>query len=155
MTNFVTINNMKSNLKLLHVGAGNIKHEGLINLKKEDLDISKPWSYETESIDGIVSMQVLQQLNWRDLVVALRESYRVLKKGGVMRFGTLLIENEILDYLLGWNNINVFSFDLLTRVLEEVGFQDIRIRRFRETEQQLFAQVDNRHEHSSYIECIK
>lgn len=144
-------------MKLLHIGCGRMKHSGFINTDKDTLDISKPWNFENESIDGIVSMQVLQQLYWRDLVFALREAYRVLKNGGVMRFGTLLIDSgRPLDFLLGWNNINLFSFELLKKVLLQVGFRYVRLCEFGQTLIPEFAKVDNRKDRgSSYIEVVK
>ena len=141
---------------IIHVGCGNIRHEGMTNLTKEDLDITKPWPYEDNSVDGIVSQQVLQQIEWRGLIKALKEMYRVLRDGGVMRFGTMLIEDNTAEQALGWNNINLFSFDLLKRVLEEVGFTDVRIKKYQDSDIEEFKKVDNRpHKGSSYIECIK
>ena len=144
-------------MKLLHIGAGNCTHEGFINLRQEDMDISQPWPYEDGSVDGVISMQVLQQLYWRDLRVALWESYRVLHSGGVMRFGTMLIDDNMLDYVLGWKNINLFSFDLLQRVLEQIGFRGVAVCEYRESKIKEFAQVDNRPigRGTSYIECYK
>lgn len=144
---------------LLHIGCGNQRHQGFINTDKTEMDISKPWPYANESVDGIVSMQVLQQLAWRDLIFALNESYRVLKKGGVMRFGTILVESDKpLDFVLGFKNITLFSFDLLKRVLiDRVGYSSIRICKYRETTVPEFVPVDNRHvgKGTVYIEVIK
>lgn len=158
-------------LKLLHIGAGGRYYDGFINSDmreswkgkkhRQDLvmDISKPWPYEDKSIDGIVSMHALQQLAWRDLIVALKESYRVLKIGGVMRFGCPMIEigNRDLDYLLGWNNINLFSFDLLKRVLvDRIGYSSIRERGYRRSTLPELAKIDNRRDRGTmYIEVIK
>lgn len=166
--------NQLMNKILLHIGCGNRIHEGFINSDKsfrnvvmtqeqdritEEMDISKPWPYKDGSVDGIISMQVFQQLVWQDLVFAFRESYRVLKKGGVMRFGTVLLESEkSLDWLLGWNNINLFSFDLLKRVLvDQIGYSEIKERKFRETAIPEFILVDNRHigKGTFYLEVIK
>lgn len=145
--------------KFLHIGCGKRRHRGFVNTDKDEMDISKSWPYENESVDGIVSMQVFQQLAWRDLVVAFRESYRVLKTGGVMRFGTVLVEsNKPLDYILGWNNINLFSFDLLKRVLKgRIGYSDVKICEYQETTVPKFKQVDNRSidKGTFFIECIK
>lgn len=147
------------NLIFLHVGCGNRRHEGFINSNKDEMDLSKPWFYENESIDGIVSMHVIQQLTWRELIVAFKEAYRVLKKGGVMRMGCPMVEIEEydLDYILGWNNINLFSFDLLKKVLvDRIGFTKILRRTFRRSVLPELAKLDNRpRKGTMYIEVIK
>ena len=142
--------------KLLNIGCGNKKIDGFINTDKE-MDVTLPWPHEDETVDGIVSMQVLQQLYWRDLMVALKESYRVLKKGGVMRFGTMLIEHNTAEQCLGWKNINLFSLDLLKRVLEDVGFGLVRIAEYQDSDLDILATADNRpfNKGTSYLECTK
>lgn len=158
-------------LVLLHVGAANVYAEGFINSdkmtewkgKKHKLDLvmplGEPWPYEDESVDGIVGMHVFQQLSWRELVVAFREAYRVLKKGGVLRMGVPMVEiqEKSLDWLLGWNNINLFSFDLLTRVLvKRIGFKHIRRRGYRKSRLPKLAELDNRSTRGTwYVEVVK
>lgn len=144
--------------KLLHIGCGNKRYDGMDNLTQEELDIAKPWPYKTGSIDGIVSMQVLQQLYWRDLMVAFKEMYRVLKPGGIMRFGTMLVGNNTAEYALGWKNINLFTFELLKRVLiDEIGFSRISVCNYQETKIEEFKKADDRRngKGTSYLELIK
>lgn len=143
--------------KYLHIGCGKKKYPGLINLTEADLDISTPWPAENESIDGIISMQVLQQLYWRPLMRALHEAYRVLRKGGTFRAGTMFVDDNKAEYALGWDNINLFSFDLLKRVLEQVGFKDVRLAKYQDSVVPEFKQVDDRPVGvgTSYIECHK
>ncbi len=157
------------NLKptLLHVGCANRIYEGFINSDNKDwgfpdsilMDISQPWPYENESVDGIVSMHVIQQLTWRELLVAFREAFRVLKRGGVMRMGCPMVEIEdrSLDYILGWKNINLFSFDLLKKVLvDRIGFSNIKNCNFRDSAMPKLARLDNRYKRGThYIEVIK
>mgnify|MGYP001578046497 CR=1 FL=1 len=143
---------------LLHIGAGKIKHKGFINTDKNEMDISKLWPHNDSSVDGIISMCVFQCLLWKDLVVAFTEAYRVLKKGGLMRMGVFLEDTkEPLDRFLYGDNINMFSFDLLRRVLvDRVGFSEIKLCKFRETAVTEFIPVDNRHKRgSSYVEVRK
>ena len=159
------------NLTLLHVGCANRYYEGFINSDfrtswkgkpfklDQVMDLSKAWPYQDESVDGIVGMHVFQQLTWRELVVAFREAFRVLKKGGVLRMGCPMVEikDKDLNYLLGWNNINLFSFDLLKRVLvDRIGFLILVEREFGSSTLPDLAQVDNRHNRGTrYMEVIK
>lgn len=146
-------------MTLLHIGCGNRRYEGFVNVDKAELDISKTWPYGDETVDGIVSMHVLQQLTWRELVVALRESHRVLKKAGVMRFGCPMVElaKWDLDYLLGWNNINLFSEDLLRTVLvDRIGFSVFHKSTYGQSLQQILARVDNRRDRGTvYFDVVK
>ena len=154
------------NLVLLHIGCGNRIYEGFINSDKnvngrpiEEMDLAKPWPYADESIDGIVSMHVMQQLTWRELLVAFPEAYRVLKKGGVMRMGCPSVEiaDRRLEYLVGWNNINLFSFDLLKKVLvDRIGFSQIKNCQYKHSAIPELARLDNRSSRGTiYIEVIK
>ena len=147
---------MKASKVFLHIGCGPYKHEGFINTDKE-MDITKPWPYENSSVDGIVSMHVLQELSWRQLEKAFRESYRVLKKGGIMRLGVPAVElNWPLSHLLGWGNINLFSYDLLKKVLIDcIGYWDIKSCKYKESAIKEFINVDNRPESTLYIEVKK
>ena len=123
------------------------------------MPLGEPWPYADNSVDGIVGMHVFQQLTWRELLVAFREAYRVLKLGGVLRMGVPMVEIEArsLDYILGWNNINLFSFDLLKRVLvDRIGFLSIKNCKFQETAMPELAQIDNRLDRGTwYLEAIK
>lgn len=159
------------NLKLLHIGAANRYYKGFINSdkmtewkgKKYKLDavmpLGEPWPYEDESMDGIVGMHVFQQLSWRELLVAFREAKRVLKKGGVLRMGCPMIEIEdrSLDYLLGWNNINLFSKDLLRMVIEDrFGFKKFRERGYGKSRMPELAKLDNRKNRGTlYFDIVK
>lgn len=162
-------------LTLFHIGCGGDYHEGFVNIdrstvsprgKKVKLDLifelGEKWPYNEDNfVDGIVSMHVLQQLSWRDLVTCLREAYRVLKKGGVMRFGCPMVElyKYDLDYLLGWNNINLFSKDLLENVFERVGFSSFNEDSNRSVytpKLPILTTVDNRRDRGTcYFEAIK
>jgi len=155
-------------LKLLHLGCGGLYYEGFINCDKTDttrhdekyqvdklFNLKDSWPFEDESIDGIVSMHVLQQLYWRDLIPALVEAHRVLKTNGVMRIGVPAIENgKPLDYLLGWNNVNLFSVELLYHVLKEVGFTVIGTKYQQSINPKLSA-IDTRPDQTIFLEVVK
>jgi len=156
-------------MKLLHYGCGGDYHEGFINsdfvdkskqgreYKLDDfLDLSRVFHYDSYSVDGIVSMGTLQQLHWRDLVNTLRESHRVLKNGGIFRMGVPVVEKgNSIDFLLGWNNINLFSWDVLSHVLEEIGFIKVCNMNYGDSRLPKLAEVDNKAEQFFYIEAEK
>lgn len=166
----IVMNSIMNHKTLLHVGAANRYYEGFINSDmrthwkekayKLDLvmNLGEIWPYEDESVDGIVGMHVFQQLTWRELLVAFSEAKRVLKKGGILRMGCPMVEMEdrALGWLLGWNNINLFSYDLLRMVLvDRFGFQ-MRRRAYQDTDMPEFKQVDNRPDRGTwYFECVK
>jgi len=157
------------NLKLLHVGAANRYYEGFINSDKLEvwkgkkrkldlvMDLGKPWPYKDEIVDGIVGMHVFQQLTWRELIVAFSEARRVLKKGGVLRMGVPMVEiDKPLEYLLGWKNINLFSFGLLDNVLKRIGFIHFKERGYKRSRLPILATVDNRPNRGTlYYEAVK
>ena len=145
-------------MTLLHIGCGNCRFDGMINTDKDEMDITKTWLYGAETVDGIVSMQVFQCIDWKHLMFTFREAHRVLKKGGVMRMGINLVEtNYPLNHVLYGANINLFSYDLLKNILiDRIGFSQIRLAEYRDSIIPEFVQVDNRHNRgSSYIEVIK
>lgn len=142
---------------LLHIGCGKRRYEDLINTDKNEMDIAKPWPHQDGSVDGIVSMCVFQCLFWKDLVFVFKESYRVLKKGGVMRMGVVLVESNYPDLFLYGDNLLLFSFDLLKNILvDRTGYSSIKLCKWRETAIPEFIPVDSRHDWgTSYIEVIK
>lgn len=156
---------------LLHIGCGNRYYEGFVNsdkdavwpdgsFKKVDaiMDIAKPWPYTDESVDGIISMVVFQCLNWIELYPAFQESYRVLKKGGVMRFGVVLEEtNQPLRRFLFGRNIQVYNFELFRSVLTgRIGYSSIKLCNYKETAMPEFVPIDSRRDRgTSYIEVTK
>jgi SAM-dependent methyltransferase len=142
----------------LHIGCGPYKVKGFANTDRE-FDITKPWPHETHSVDGITSMHVLQELPWRDLVKTLREAYRALKPDGVFRCGVPSIESKLpIDFLLGFGNINLFSAELLRRVLiDSIGFEAVAYPGCGITVSRhpRITAADNRPEETLYIEAFK
>jgi len=159
---------MKNNKTLLHVGCGGKYYKELINTDHTNIglrgntykidqrmNLANTWPYDDDSVDGIVGMGVFQQLHWRDLVFAFREAYRVLKEGGVLRMGVLVLEKgNTLDFLLAWNNVNLFTANILNDVLENIGFS-VYFRSYQHASIEEFKQVDNKPDEFIYIEAIK
>jgi predicted SAM-dependent methyltransferase len=76
----------------LNLGSGGLPLEGYINVdcnpKADKVDVihdlnSYPWPFEADSVDEIVMSQCLEHLVDRNL--AMREVYRILKKGGTAK----------------------------------------------------------------------
>jgi len=74
--------------KFLNLGCGKRPLVGCINVDIVKLpgvdiqwDLNKtPWLFEDESFDGVIAEDVLEHLD--DIVKAMEEIYRILKKGG-------------------------------------------------------------------------
>lgn len=157
--------------KLLHVGAANRYYEGFENSDKMTewkgkdykldcvMELGNAWDMKGESVDGIIGMHVFQQLPWRDLVVCFREAYRVLKLGGVLRMGvpTSDMTDRDLNFLLGWNNVNLLNFEILNDVLvKHIGFTKFAQREYQDSDIEEFKQIDNRKDRGTYyFEAVK
>lgn len=143
---------------LLHIGCGPHRFPGFQNSEREELDITQPWPHGDSTVDGITSSHVLIEIPWRPLVVALREMHRVLKPDGVLRIGTPHIDSGYdLNWLLGWGNINLFSEELLTKVLRKIGFAEVRSANFQKTwsKHREIVVPDNRLSETLYLEAFK
>ena len=155
---------------ILHIGCGRFYIEGFINSDKSThsirggeykldlvMELSDPWPYEDGTVDGVVSMGVLQQLHWRDLIKAFKESYRVLRDGGIMRMGVTAIEmGKPVDYILGWNNVNMFSYSLLEEILtKHIGFKHCWNKKYKDSNMKELTKVDNQPEQLIYVEVQK
>ena len=105
-----------------------------------------------DSVDLIYNCHVLEHFKRRDVTKGLSEWKRVLKPGGILRmsvpdfaslcevyqrYGKLeLIIGALFgrqDYLYNIH-YNVFDFPTLSRVLQEVGFENVRRYDWRKTE---------------------
>jgi Methylase involved in ubiquinone/menaquinone biosynthesis len=111
--------------KMLDEGAKKSKTATFINMDAEDL------VFPSRSFDNVFYVRVFRVLP--NSVKALKEAYRVLKKGG-----RIIIIYESKDYILQrihhWftktfmgNPCNYFSNEEFTRLLEAVGFKNIKV----------------------------
>lgn len=140
----------------LHVGCGPFQIPGFTNTDKE-MNIAEPWPYGDQSVDGIASSHVLQELPWRELVKAFAEMKRVLKPDGVLRFGVPHVGNGYpLEFLLGFGNVNLFSSDLLRDVLFRIGFAVVSFPPFWATESRhpRIVEADNREDETLFVEAF-
>jgi predicted SAM-dependent methyltransferase len=63
------------------------------------MDITKPFSFESNSIDHVYSSHTLEHLSYEETAFVLKESYRVLKPGGVIRIIVPSLDQLVSDYL--------------------------------------------------------
>jgi ubiquinone/menaquinone biosynthesis C-methylase UbiE len=96
-----------------------------------------------ESVDLVVSNEILCELDRKGLEMALREFYRVLKSGGQMVHGELIqtFENDAQRLMIEANFhsletslprpdwVSPYSDDVAA-LLHKIGFRDIRVRYF-------------------------
>jgi predicted SAM-dependent methyltransferase len=94
----------------LHLGCGEnyIRLPGFINIdgnifRRKDLwlDITLGFPFSDESIDGIFASHILEHFNETQVCRVLQESYRILKRGGGIRFITPNLQRAIEAYLQG------------------------------------------------------
>jgi predicted SAM-dependent methyltransferase len=138
-------------IKKLHLGCGNKRLEGFINVDiyKNDAtdlvqDISNLELFQDESVDEVYACHVLEHFHRNQFKNVLNEWCRVLKKGGTLRLSVPDFEkicsiysktknlNQLLGLLYGGQNYEynfhycTFDFDSLSSILTELGFQDIK-----------------------------
>lgn len=142
----------------LHLGCGKVRLPGYINVdiqRTSATDIIadvRNLPFEEESFDLIYSCAVIEhfgRFEWPDLLLHWS---RLLKKGGMMRVSTNDFEpcverfkesgniEELLGILIGghkdpWDKHGmIFTFDVLRKALEKIGFNDVRRYDWRETD---------------------
>jgi len=144
------------NPKILHIGCGPFKYPEYINTDLE-MDVTKHWDYEDSTIDAVVSQHVFQEMYWKELIYAFQEAYRVLKKGGYMRFGVPTVkQNMSLQRMLSWGNKNLLTFDILSTVLLTVGFKTCEQVDYQLTKSGMrLTLIDNRPGETTFIEVQK
>lgn len=143
----------------LHLGCGKRYIPGFIHidgLSYPHVDhvrpIDKLENVETGSADLIYACHVLEHFKRHEVEDVLREWLRVLKPGGVIRLSVpdlqalaqIYLETGNIDLVVGplcgrqdhqYNiHYNVFDYASMKRLLERVGFKDVRTYDWRHTE---------------------
>jgi predicted SAM-dependent methyltransferase len=106
----------------LHLGCGNVYKEGWINIdnnssndvQKLDLnwDLRKSLPFADNSVDFIYNEHFLEHLTVEEGFSAIKDFYRVLKSGGVMRIAMPDLEKTVLAYSdLNWKENNKEFFE--------------------------------------------
>lgn len=129
--------------------------------------------FPDESVDYLYSSHLLEHLFREDAKSLLKETYRVLKKGGIVRICVPDLEYAISLYQKGdkeqalqsfFTNSKsgyfsrhqyMYDFDLLRRLLEEAGFTKIERCLYREGKTPDIDVLDNRPEQTLYVEVSK
>ena len=131
----------------LNFGAGSNHLDGWEN-HDIDVDITKPLPYQNNTVSFIMNEHVLEHVTQQQGVIFLKECFRILKPGGVLRIATpsisriLKLEDESYRKFVnvnGWGDGNkycgvnsiifnfghvcVWSEDLLRDVLIFIGFK--------------------------------
>jgi predicted SAM-dependent methyltransferase len=93
----------------LHLGCGTVYKDGWINIdnnqdnniQKLDLnwDLLKPLPFHDNSVDFIFNEHFLEHLTVEDGISAIKDFFRVLKPGGVMRIAMPNLEETIHTYM--------------------------------------------------------
>ena len=145
----------------LHLGCGRKYIPGFVHVDLQELDhidyrtsVDDLSFAEDDSVDLIYSSHVLEHFGRHEYRDVLREWYRVLKPGGVLRIAVPDFEAVVCYYtekeadielLLGLvvggqkegefdYHKMIFDEKLLSRVLRETGFREVRRYDWRETE---------------------
>lgn len=129
--------------------------------------------FPEKSIDYVYSSHLLEHLFKEDAKKLLKETYRVLKKGGIARICIPDLEHAIslyeigdkeqaLHYFFTTSKSGYFSrhqymydFDLLKKLLGEVGFTCIQHCVYRQGKTPDIEMLDNRPEETLYVEAKK
>jgi SAM-dependent methyltransferase len=174
--------------KRLHWGCGDITPEGWINSDIKEgpnvdivCDILKGLPMDDESVDYIASHHVLPCLEIFDQVKAIKELYRVLKTGGVLRLGLPDLDRSIAAYQSGnrdhflvwtWDTLSgdfithilwynctrtLFTYEFAVELLRKSGFEDVRRASYRQTNSRYpeLVELDNREQESFFLEGFK
>lgn len=174
----------------LHLGCGKRHIPGFVHIDAIDYPhvdhvatIDNLSFIGDDSVDLIYNCHVLEHFKRREVSKVLSEWKRVLKPGGILRisvpdfaalcevyqrYGKLELVIGALfgrqDYLYNIH-YNVFDYPALARILEEVGFEQVRRYDWRETEhadvddfsQAYIPHMDKEHgiQVSLNVECVK
>lgn len=92
-------------MKKIQFGSGKNKFPGWENTNYPEHDITKRLKFQSSSVDFIFHEHVLEHIDEADGFYFLKESYRILKPGGVMRIVCPSIDGAI-DIYQNWDNID-------------------------------------------------
>ncbi len=178
-------------IRRLHWGCGGSAAPGWINSDRGEYpgvdlvcDIRDGLPLPDASIDYVVSIHALPEIPYGDLVPALAELRRVLKRGGVLRLGLPDLDKGVDAYRSGnrdyfalvpdedaetiggklitqlvWYGYarTLFVRDFVEEILRKAGFGDVHHVGYRETRSSYpeIVELDNRQAESLFVEAVK
>lgn len=115
--NKILIKKLRKSDKLkLHVGCGNVKLLGWVNIDVEPgaadliIDVRKGLPFDDNSVDFIYNEHFIEHLTYEEGQKVLKEFWRVLKKGGVLRIATPDLDYIINKYMSNWKDQDWLSW---------------------------------------------
>ncbi len=154
----------------LHVGCGDKRLEGWVNIDNQDLpgvdlvaDVTGGLDFK--NCEAVYAEHFLEHLAIDDALSFMEESHRVLADGGVLRLSTPNLDwvwkthyslgadadlkTQMAIHLNrafhGWEHQFLWNREILARALTACGFEDLRWHRWGESERPLFQKLE-RHE---------
>jgi hypothetical protein len=140
--------------------------------KLKYLNVAKDWPFNDDTAEAIFSSHVFEHLPLHGARVCLKNAYRVLRRGGVVRIVVPNLDQCIANYsaqtAFEWacevfeadhasgKNMHHFMYNpaSMTRMMREAGFSDIQQRSYGVGRCPDIKQLDNRPE-SLFMEAVK
>ncbi len=165
----------------LHLGCGAIILPGWLNVDINpgpggvQCDLTKPLRMASATVDYVFNEHFLEHLDRAQGVALLRECYRVLRKGGVLRIITPDLQVLMTDYVTKnlervkevwrpatpaqmfnegmrlWGHQFVYDADELVLVLREAGFTMITRADYKQSMEPALIGIDQRPHHEELI----
>jgi predicted SAM-dependent methyltransferase len=177
-------------IRRLNWGCGEEPEPGWINSDIKDMpgidivaDIRDGLPLQTSSIDYVVSIHALPEIPYDTLETALRELWRVLKPGGVLRLALPDLDKAIQAYLAGdsgyflvpdedartiggklivqmtwygWSR-SLFTHEFIEELCIRAGFSRVDTCSYMQTASEYpeIVELDSREKESLYVEAVK
>jgi predicted SAM-dependent methyltransferase/outer membrane murein-binding lipoprotein Lpp len=171
----------------LHVGCGKVKLPGWLNIDVEPgadlvIDVRQGLPFEENSVDFIYNEHFVEHLTYEEGEKVLREFWRCLKKGGVLRIATpdldFIVQLYSRDFknqdwfpsgfefvktkgmamnmaFRWWGHQYLYNEEDLTGQLIKVGFQNIKRCELNKSNYPELSNLETRKESTLILESVK